>query len=135
MIACCTAIARALDSSKPEFDAEKAWLSLGAGRAEDLAYHLETCWRLKRDGMKAHPAADMLIRLCNTQGKIGPGPVPADVMIELPWMLKTVMEYLLKDGDYENAPEAGPAIAARMLACMLSSLEKVEGLNWEPDAA
>ncbi len=49
----------------------------------------------------------------------------------LPWMMKTALDYLLEDGDYEKNPTGGPAVAARILAAMLTSLEKVDGLNWE----
>ena len=135
MSASCRRIAAVLqpDPDKREgFEGEPNWLTLGAGHAEDIAYQLETCWRLKRDGMKAHPAADMLIRLCNAQGRIGPGPEAAELMIPLPWMMKTALDCLLQDGDYEDNPAGGPAICGRMLAVMLTSLEKVDGLNWEP---
>ena len=77
-----------LDNPDPDkregYEENHAWLSMRAGYAEDIAYHLETNWRLKRVGMKAHPAAGV------------------------------------------------PAVCGRMLAVILASLEKVDGLNWEP---
>ena len=36
------------------------------------------------------------------------------------------------DGIYEKNPESGSAVAARILACILSSFEGAEGFNWEP---
>ena len=138
MSASCRRIAAVLqpDPDKREgFEGEPNWLLMAASHAETIAAHLETSWRLKRNGMKAHPAADMLIRLSNAEGRIGPGPEAAELMIQLPWMMKTALDCLLQDGDYEKNPAGGPAICSRMLAVFLSTLEKVDGLNWSPDAA
>ena len=115
----CADIARILN---PDHDwteeelANKCLLHLGAIEASNIAHSLIVNWKLQRQGMKPQPAADLLVQLVRRRGKVGPGPESASLMIDLPWILKSALGYVLQDGIYEDDPTGGPAIGARILA-------------------
>lgn len=131
----CRKIAEVLEC-KPRWDNRRltndTWLMLGSQEALNITVRLIANWKMRQHGVKPHPYADMLIRLCERVGKIRPGPDAHEVMENTPWMLKTALNTLLNDDSYENDPAGGPAVAARILASILEVLEKVEGLNQQP---
>lgn len=130
----CVDIARVLNPDHEwteEELASKCLLHLGAIEASNIAHNLLVNWKLQRQGMKPHPAADLLIQMSRRMGRIGPGPESANLMIDLPWILKSVLGFVLQDGIYEDDPTGGPAIGARILAATVDGLGKVEGLNQE----
>ena len=92
----CADIAHVLNPDNDLSEEEReslCMLGLGTLEASNISHTLVATWKLHRQGMKPHPAADMLIRLHRVQGKIGPGAEAADLMIELPWMLKMALGY------------------------------------------
>ena len=54
------------------------------------------------------------------------------LLVELPWMLRDTLGHMLSSGIYEREPRSPVCVAARMLACICSVLDNIEGLRHQP---
>ena len=103
-------------------------MTLAFTEAGDETYRLLSIWKLAQHDVNPIAAGVLLKHFPNRSG----GPTAGKLVPELPWMLRLVLDSILSDGVYEKAPSSGSAVAARILACILSSFEGAEGFNWDP---
>ncbi len=103
-------------------------MTLAFTAAGNETYSLLSTWKLAQHDVNPIAAGVLLKHFPNSQVS----PAPGELVSELPWMLRLVLEFILNDGVYEKNPKAGAAVAARILACILSSFEGAEGFNWDP---
>ncbi len=105
-------------------------VTLAFTEAEDETFRLISTWKLAQHDVNPIAAGVLLKHFPNRPG----GPTAGKLVPELPWMLRLALDSILSDGVYEKAPSSGSAVAARILACILSSFEGAEGFNWDPPA-
>ena len=103
-------------------------MTLAFTAAGNETYSLLSTWKLAQHDVNPIAAGVLLKHFPNSQVS----PAPGKLVFELPWMLRLTLDAILSDGVYEKNPESGPAVAARILACILSSFEGAEGFNWDP---
>jgi len=103
-------------------------MTLAFTAAGNETYSLLSTWKLAQHDVNPIAAGVLLQQFPNSQVS----PTPGKLVSELPWILRGVLDFILNDGVYEKNPESGSAVAARILACILSSFEGAEGFNWDP---
>ncbi len=103
-------------------------MTLAFTAAGNETYSLLSTWKLAQHDVNPIAAGVLLKQFPNSQVN----PTPGKLVFELPWMLRLTLDSILSDGVYEKKPESGSAVAARILACILSSFEGAEGFNWDP---
>ncbi|MGI9332888.1 MAG: hypothetical protein ACR2RL_06980 [Gammaproteobacteria bacterium] len=120
---------------------EVGLLTDGGAQAEMAELALALCtrlilsWKLRKTAFKLHPEAEALLRAERRFGCVDrvEDVDPAEVMRNVPWLLRKALTCLLDDSEaIDNNPAGGPATVARILASMLDVLERGEDMRKEP---
>ena len=104
-------------------------LSLGFKCAENASYRLLSAWEFERSG-RPRMAEGFLLAVDPNNNRTGEN---KNIVKDLPWLLKFVLDHLLESGEYRRNTRGHVAIAIRVLSALLTALENVEGLRWEPE--
>lgn len=123
-------IARALNPNLSDEDvkecAQLPVLTCAARTAENITYLLLSVLKLAQGAPETENgvSADFLIEEAK-QNKSGDGTDKEGFIKNFPWLIKAALDYLCSDSDvdYDKKPSSGTAVAMRMLAIIIHTLE------------